>query len=620
MRGDTPPRLRGLDARAGGRARLRRRSARPRRRAGRRRRSRTASTWRWCRSSSPLGIETLPPDEAGELLDAYHDGVLALPAPFGAWAAACLTEIDPAALRGELDRGSSGCSFRRRRCSTPPATTGRGRCSTCSRRPGRPLFIHPATGGPARGTAGAPTWWPAIVPYVQQMHAAWFAFRAYGRPRHPRLRVCFAILAGLAPLHGERFAARAGGRNLVDPDVFLEVSSYGTRAIDATIRVLGIDALVNGSDRPYADPVRLELGRGRGARGARRQRAPSSRPEGGLNDRGCRCLRVTSTGPSLQALVDELADEPERWREHVAFSDRGAALRLAVPRRVRGRVAAVLDAGRRHGLARPRHLLGRGAGGARRGQGVEPADRRRAGRPGRRSRRTRSRSAPSTSTGWPAQDEQAVSIHAYSPPLWRLGQYSVDGDGVMRRESVSYADELRPLEACRWRGVLRETRHDLLEGAVGVAVQLLGAQQLHRMRDVDHPVVGHAEQARLLERLVDERLGGHRGGGETATLELDHVVHTARRAGASVGQALHGQVAAVGDPAHDLGRGGLGEDLLDEARGLGAAGAQQLLDPVEELVAAALVDVEQGDPGALQAGGAGASGSATRRRSSNGLT
>ena len=45
------------------------------------------------------------------------------------------------------------------------------------------------------------------------------------------------------------------------------------------------------------------------------------------------------------------------------------------------------------------------------------------------------------------EDDHAVSIHAYSPPLWRLGQYSVDGDGVMRRESVSYADELRPLEA-----------------------------------------------------------------------------------------------------------------------------------------------------------------------------
>ncbi|WP_067454906.1 cysteine dioxygenase [Actinomadura macra] len=41
----------------------------------------------------------------------------------------------------------------------------------------------------------------------------------------------------------------------------------------------------------------------------------------------------------------------------------------------------------------------------------------------------------------------SVSIHAYSPPLWRLGQYSIDKTGLMRRLSVSYADELRPLDA-----------------------------------------------------------------------------------------------------------------------------------------------------------------------------
>ena len=40
---------------------------------------------------------------------------------------------------------------------------------------------------------------------------------------------------------------------------------------------------------------------------------------------------------------------------------------------------------------------------------------------------------------------RAVSIHAYSPPLWRLGQYSVDAEHVLHRVSVSYADELRPL-------------------------------------------------------------------------------------------------------------------------------------------------------------------------------
>ena len=40
----------------------------------------------------------------------------------------------------------------------------------------------------------------------------------------------------------------------------------------------------------------------------------------------------------------------------------------------------------------------------------------------------------------------AVSIHAYSPPLWRLGQYTVAPDGALHRMSTSYADELRPLE------------------------------------------------------------------------------------------------------------------------------------------------------------------------------
>ncbi|MCH1864993.1 cysteine dioxygenase family protein [Nocardioides sp. CFH 31398] len=41
----------------------------------------------------------------------------------------------------------------------------------------------------------------------------------------------------------------------------------------------------------------------------------------------------------------------------------------------------------------------------------------------------------------------SVSIHAYSPPLWRMGQYAISDDGVMRRWSVSYADELRPVDA-----------------------------------------------------------------------------------------------------------------------------------------------------------------------------
>ena len=42
--------------------------------------------------------------------------------------------------------------------------------------------------------------------------------------------------------------------------------------------------------------------------------------------------------------------------------------------------------------------------------------------------------------------QPTVSIHAYSPPLWRMGTYAVDPDGTLRRTSISYAEELRPVQ------------------------------------------------------------------------------------------------------------------------------------------------------------------------------
>jgi predicted metal-dependent enzyme (double-stranded beta helix superfamily) len=44
-----------------------------------------------------------------------------------------------------------------------------------------------------------------------------------------------------------------------------------------------------------------------------------------------------------------------------------------------------------------------------------------------------------------AGDAPAVTINAYSPPLWRMGSYLVEPGGALRRFSVSYAEELRPL-------------------------------------------------------------------------------------------------------------------------------------------------------------------------------
>jgi 6-methylsalicylate decarboxylase len=211
--------------------------------------------------SCPLGIEYLPPDHARPLLDAYHEDLRELGPPFGWWAAACLTAIDVQELVRQLDRGCAGLQL--------PATaladeSGYRHCApllAVLEERDLPLLVHP---GPAAAVNGGPGWWPAVVSYVQQMHAAWFAFRVHGRPSYPRLRVCFAALAGLAPLHGERMAARGGAdalaRGFVDPNVYVETSSYGSRAVDAVVRVLGADVVVLGSDRPYAEPADLGLG------------------------------------------------------------------------------------------------------------------------------------------------------------------------------------------------------------------------------------------------------------------------------------------------------------------------------------------------------------------------
>ncbi len=210
--------------------------------------------------SSALGIELLPAREAGPLLAAYHDGALALPAPYRAWAAAGLADPDPDDLGRQLDRGFVGLQLPATAVLDEPGYARVAPLLAMLEQRGRPLFVHPGPVDPHPSRGEVPAWWPALVDYVSQMHAAWFAFRLFGRPAFPRLRVCFAMLAGLAPLHSERFAARAGERTVVDEQCFLEISSYGTRAIDAVVRALGIDVLVNGSDRPYAEPVAPALG------------------------------------------------------------------------------------------------------------------------------------------------------------------------------------------------------------------------------------------------------------------------------------------------------------------------------------------------------------------------
>ncbi len=241
--------------------------------------------------SSPLGIESLPRAQALGLLEAYHEGALALGEPFGVWGALSLEDPDPDDVDRVLDRGCVGISL------PAGALAGVDRLARLRavlarlQRRGAPLFVHPgpgsgfgglgfrgfgsgfgsghgaghgATPGAGSPSLGDPLWWPALTHYVADMHAAYLAFLAAGRAEHPELPVVFSMLAGLAPLHAERLAARGGpdrGRHRSQPDplVFYDTSSYGPLAIGALADAIGGPGqLLYGSDRPVVEPALLD--------------------------------------------------------------------------------------------------------------------------------------------------------------------------------------------------------------------------------------------------------------------------------------------------------------------------------------------------------------------------
>ncbi len=183
----------------------------------------------------------------------------------------------PQPLRAARDRGAPARRGRwsHRGVATPasstcPSTSPRGRrCTTVepdlgelTRLLGGPLRRRPAAGDDLLGTpagweaagevllhrrgerqAGVrapraerrrrgdlPAWWAPVVGYVAQLQAAWWAWHAFGgRALFPRLRLVFAAGAGLAPVHHERLSARGGRPGPVDPDVFVDTSSYGAQ-------------------------------------------------------------------------------------------------------------------------------------------------------------------------------------------------------------------------------------------------------------------------------------------------------------------------------------------------------------------------------------------------------
>src|SRR5437588_1223151 len=151
----------------------------------------------------------------------------------------------------------------------------------------------------------------------------------------------------------------------------------------------------------------------------------------------------------LQALVDELASDPDRWREQVVFSDQQ---RHYVSLRRDEYVDVWLlcwkdedDTGwHDHDISSGAVRVLEGA--------LRESNPRIGGDPFSRTipAGTLFSFGPEHIHRLAAARDRSISLHAYSPPLWRLGQYSISEDGVMRRLSVSYADELRPLDERRF--------------------------------------------------------------------------------------------------------------------------------------------------------------------------
>jgi predicted TIM-barrel fold metal-dependent hydrolase len=216
--------------------------------------------------SSPLGIEALPAREAGELIAAYHDDLAEISASAGgriaAWAAAPLAEDDAGAstVAGALDRGFVGASLPSAALASRDDIDRVAPLLDLLERRGAPLFVHP---GPAPGTPpyarveGMPDWWPNLGAYPGLSISAFFSWRAAGSARWPRLRVCFAIMAGAGPFLEERWRTFSGERGAIDRNVFLDTASCGRLALECALATYGVEQVVFGTDIPVIGAGRV---------------------------------------------------------------------------------------------------------------------------------------------------------------------------------------------------------------------------------------------------------------------------------------------------------------------------------------------------------------------------
>ena len=427
----------------------------------------------------PLGIESLPREQAGALIDAWHGAALDLPSHFAAWAS-----VPARAGPGRAHR-AAGRTVRRGAAAHATAEPSarlarRGEVLRVAELAGKPVFVHP---GPTPSAVAVPSWWAPVVGYVAQLRAAWWAWHAFGgRSQFPRLRLVFAAVGpGWPPVHHERLTARGPDRTGRPGRVrrHLVVRPAGARRAGADAR----DRRHRAGQRPAVRRPAVAARRGGDAGGARRQpagrsadgRSPTSRPReprrperprtawGQWHDphrcrrarawpRPCRAISRSTPCRAATSTRSSCVPSPPTWPCGPgcgSTTSRSTTTTASTPRctgtptSTSGCCAGPRE---RHRLPRPRHLVRSRRRGQRHPARAQPRDRRPDHRDPRRGRpRLQLRSRPH-----PPADRRRPRIGVRArvqPALWRMGQYSVGADEKwLRRWSVSYADELRPLD------------------------------------------------------------------------------------------------------------------------------------------------------------------------------
>jgi 6-methylsalicylate decarboxylase len=187
-----------------------------------------------------LGLQSLEPAQRDALEHAWEDGILELADASGGR----LRPLSPRAPRTGFAGASIGAdAFDDLDAVAPVLDALRGSGL---------LFVHPVAGSAPEGRR----WWAPVVDYTSQMQRAYFGWLAEGQARWPDVTVVFAILAGGAPVQLERLGCRADAPvEAAHENVFLEISSYGRRAIGLCAEAHGAGQLVFGTDAPVVDPA-----------------------------------------------------------------------------------------------------------------------------------------------------------------------------------------------------------------------------------------------------------------------------------------------------------------------------------------------------------------------------